>query len=60
MDKIICIEKNGTTFGIGSNLDEAFKDLQNNTTYSIEIEEIDFYNAKKIKVKQQLIIIQND
>ena len=60
MDKIICIEKDGSSFGIGDNIEEAFIDLKNTVSYTVEIDDIIFYEAKEIKVKQQLIKIEND
>ena len=60
MDKIICIEKDGSSFGIGDDIEESFSDLKDNISYRVEIDDIIFYEAKEIKVKQQLIKIENE
>ena len=60
MDKIIAIERDGDFHGIADTIEGAFNDLKDNITYNIDIEEVIFYEAKEIKVKQQLIKIEND
>lgn len=59
MDKIIAIERDGTSCGIGNTIEESFIDLKDNLSYNIDLDEIIFYEAKEIKVKQQLIKIEN-
>lgn len=56
---IICLEIGGDqNSGIGKDLEAAFLDLKNKVNYQIDIEDVIFYKAKDIKVKQQLIEIE--
>lgn len=45
------------TCGIGESPDAAFSDLKENSTRDPEIEEVLFYKAEEIKVKQTIIIV---
>ena len=56
---IICLEIEGDqNSGIGKDLETAFLNLKNKVNYQIDIEDVIFYKAKDIKVKQQLIEIE--
>ena len=49
-----------STCGIGESPDAAFSDLKENSTRDPEIEEVLFYTAKEIKVKQTIIIVDDE
>ena len=57
--EIICLEISGSYYGIGNSLKEAFDDIKDKITYNLDLEEVIFYEAKEIKVKQQLIKIED-
>lgn len=57
--EIIALELGGSDFGIGNTPDEAFSDLKDKVTYHIDIEEVIFYEAFKIKVEQKLYIVED-
>lgn len=44
----------------GSSLDEAKKKLEENCTHNPEFKDIEFYEAKLLKTKQIIIIIDSD
>lgn len=60
-EKIICIELDGDqNSGVGDTLELAFSDLKTKSNYHIDLDDVIFYKAKEIKVKQQLIEIKNE
>lgn len=60
MDKIIALERDGTSYGLGETIEDSYVNLKDNLSYSIELSEIIFFEAKEIKVKQQLIKIEKN
>lgn len=55
--QFICLSHDLNDFGIGNTLESSFKDFKENTRYdSIDIDELEFYECKKLNVEQKLII----
>ena len=51
---------NAPTDGLGETIEDSYVNLKDNLSYSIELSEIIFFEAKEIKVKQQLIKIEKN
>jgi hypothetical protein len=48
------------SFGIGNTPEEAYEELKRKISYTIEFEDLTFYKIQQIKVRQELIIVDND